>query len=156
MDSIAITPAPPQPPLPQPTRASERIWAVELWVQDPETGEWLHDAIAEREAYIEAQAIQRRAGGVMSIAAERVANFPAPGVTVTRRLVFRWQSFVPLVDAEEEQPQEEPGEAPAAADSPEQEVRDEIEAEVEEAEQREKAAAGNGNGRSKGSKGGKG
>jgi hypothetical protein len=113
---------PPQPA----ARPSERIWPVECYVTDPERGLTLPDPIGMREAMFEAQAILTRAGGVLQIAAERTKDFPAPGLTSTTRLLFRWQSFVPISQRDDFAPVAaapngaEPAPAePSAAEEPE-------------------------------------
>ena len=83
------------------SKPKPRTWTVdERVVTDPNTGEqWVElDRQECMEAYMECEAIQRRLGGAILIVPDREEQ--PDGTFRTRRLVLRWESYVPARRAE--------------------------------------------------------
>ena len=92
------------------SKPKPRTWTVEERVlTDRDSGEqWVGiDRAEAQEAYLECEAIQHRLGGAIIIAPDREQQ--PDGTFRTRRLVFRYESFVPARRPEPvaEEPQEE-------------------------------------------------
>ena len=77
------------------TATKPRIWTVD---RDPDTG--LVDRDQALQAYLELEAIQARLGGAVVVTVERTEI--APNLYANTRLVFRWESFVPITQNEPE------------------------------------------------------
>lgn len=104
------------------SKPSERVWTVELFVPNPETGAPEHDPAALPNALLELVGLMARVGGVVQMASRRAEV--APGRIETIGVVFRWQSFVPVDKGGQEPPPAEaadPGEAEEFAEVAEDE-----------------------------------
>lgn len=98
------------------SKPSERIWTVELWLQDRETGEWFPDPNALPKALLELNGILSRIGGFVQIAADRKV-LPGLGWQTTG-IVIDWRAHIPAPRRDEES-EPEPEELP---DPPEDEA----------------------------------
>lgn len=93
----------------QPPTPSKRTWIVQCFFRNAVTGEMLRDEQTAQlvpdhqevtAAFIEARAILRRQGGVMSIGTKREEIVGEPGRVETTELLFRHETFAPIVPSD--------------------------------------------------------
>lgn len=98
---------------------AERIWTIDIFHQDPQTGEWFPDEKALPNALLELIGIMTRVGGVFQMGTRRYEI--APGRIETVGVVIRWRSFAPVEKGGADQvapPVEQDGAAAQAAAEP--------------------------------------